>query len=106
MGLFDFLRPADINAGVEEFRAAEGALLLDVRTAEEYASGHIPGSVNLPLDRIGAAAELVPDRACPLFVYCRSGARSAQAAAQLGKMGYEKVKNIGGIAAYKGKVEY
>ena len=75
-------------------------------SAEEFASGHIPGSVNLPLDRIGAAAELVPDRACPLFVYCRSGARSAQAAAQLGKMGYEKVKNIGGIAAYKGKAEY
>lgn len=51
MGLMDFLKPADINAGVEEFRATPGARLIDVRTAGEYAGGHIPGAVNVPLRR-------------------------------------------------------
>ena len=49
MGFFDFLHGADINEGVELFRSTPGALLLDVRTAQEYAGGHIPGSVNIPL---------------------------------------------------------
>lgn len=53
MGLMDFLKPADINAGVEEFRATPGARLIDVRTAGEYAGGHIPGAVNVPLQQIG-----------------------------------------------------
>ena len=67
MGLMDFLKPADINAGVEEFRATPGARLIDVRTAGEYAGGHIPGAVNVPLQQIGAigdsddAADYLPD---------------------------------------------
>ena len=51
MGLMDFLKPADINAGVEEFRATPGARLIDVRTPGEYAGGHIPGAANVPLQR-------------------------------------------------------
>ena len=79
MGLMDFLKPADINAGVEEFRATPGARLVDVRTPGEYAGGHIPGAVNVPLQQIGAIASEVPDKSTPLFVYCMSGARSQQA---------------------------
>ena len=52
MGLMDFLKPADINAGVEEFRATPGARLIDVRTPGEYAGGHIPGAANVPLQQI------------------------------------------------------
>ena len=51
MGLMDFLKPADINAGVEEFRATPGARLIDVRTAGEYAGGHIPGAVRVLHER-------------------------------------------------------
>ena len=83
MGLMDFLKPADINAGVEEFRATPGARLIDVRTAGEYAGGHIPGAVNVPLQQIGAIASEVPDKSTPLFVYCMSGARSQQAVGAL-----------------------
>ena len=79
----DFLKPADINAGVEEFRATPGARLIDVRTAGEYAGGHIPGAVNVPLQQIGAIASEVPDKSTPLFVYCMSGARSQQAVGAL-----------------------
>lgn len=51
MGLLDFLKPANINTGVEEFRATPGAQLIDVRTPGEYAGGHIPDAVNVPLSR-------------------------------------------------------
>ena len=105
MGLFDFLRPADINAGVEEFRAAEGALLLDVRTAEEYRGGRIPGSVNIPLSSLDRISRQVENKDAPVFVYCQSGARSRQAAAALARMGYTNVTNLGGMTAWRGKVE-
>lgn len=53
MGLFNFFRnTADINTGVAEYETNDGAVLLDVRTAEEYRDGHIDGSVNIPFDRI------------------------------------------------------
>lgn len=105
MGFFDFLKTPDINAGLERFRAAAGAMLLDVREADEYADGHIPGSVNLPLSSLATAEITVPDPETPLFIYCLSGARSAQAQARLKKMGYKNVENIGGIRGYRGEKE-
>ncbi len=104
MGFFDFLHGADINQGVESFRATPGAVLLDVRTAQEFGEGHIPGSVNVPVQSISRAPELIPQKDTPLFVYCLSGARSRQATAQLKQMGYSNVENIGGISAWKGEV--
>ena len=105
MGFFDFLKQPDVNRGVKEFQRTSGAMLLDVRTPEEYRSGHIPGSKNISLqaiDRVSAAAE---NKDTALYVYCQSGARSRQAAGLLRQMGYTNVNNIGGIAAYTGKVE-
>ncbi len=105
MGFLDFLRQPDIDRGVAEFRAAPGAVLLDVRTPSEYRSGHIPGSVHLPLQRLDKIASVVQNKDTPLFVYCHSGARSRQAVSALERMGYSDVRNIGGIAAYTGEVE-
>lgn len=105
MGIFDFLKVPDINRGVEEFRATAGAVLLDVRTSGEYREGHIPGSQNIPLQAIDRVEKIVQNKAAPIFVHCLSGDRSRQAAAMLGQMGYGNVKNIGGISAYRGKVE-
>lgn len=52
MGLFNFFRnTTDINTSVAEYETNDGAVLLDVRTAEEYRDGHIDGSVNIPFDR-------------------------------------------------------
>ena len=100
MGMMDMLRRADFEEELERVRQTPGAVLLDVRTAEEYARGHVPGSRNLPLDQV-EAAELEQR---PLFVYCRSGARSGQACAILRRRGYEAV-NIGGILSYRGDLE-
>ena len=105
MGFLDFLRGPDIDAGVQQCRTTPGALLLDVRTPGEYAGGHIPGAQNLPLQALEGIASVAPARDTPLFLYCRSGARSGQAASLLQRMGYTKVTNIGGIIHYQGKVE-
>ncbi len=79
--------------------------LIDVRTPEEYRAGHIPGSRNIPLDRIEEIEEAVPDRGAKLFVYCLSGGRSASACAYLVRLGYTNVVNIGGIAHWGGQIE-
>ena len=105
MGFFNFGKQPDINQGVDEFRRQEGALLLDVRTPQEYREGYIPGSKNLPLQAIDKAESIVENKDTALYVYCHSGARSRQAVSILQHMGYSNVHNIGGIAAYRGKVE-
>ena len=105
MSLLELFRRPDIHAGVESCRSTPGAVLLDVRTCEEYAGGHIPGSVNLPLDRLDEIAGRVPDRDTPLFVYCLSGSRSAGAVSALRARGYAGATNIGGISGWKGPVD-
>jgi len=106
MGFFDFLHGPDINQGVKEYGGLEGAVLLDVRTPQEYREGRIPGSINIPLQSLSTADQIPAGKDAPLFVYCYSGARSSQAVRLLAGMGYTNTKNIGGIAAYKGKVEH
>ena len=104
MGFFDFFKPADINQGVKEYASTPGAVLLDVRTSEEYRGGHIPGSKNVPLQAIDKVTSVAENKDTVLYVYCQSGARSRQATSMLQGMGYTNVNNIGGIAAYSGKV--
>ncbi len=105
MGFFDFLKQPNINEGLESYKATPGAVLIDVRTPEEYAGGRIPGGKNIPLQRLDAIDSAVKSKDTPIFVYCLSGARSRQAASMLKGRGYTNVQNIGGISAYSGKVE-
>ncbi|MGN0157521.1 MAG: rhodanese-like domain-containing protein [Brotaphodocola sp.] len=110
MSLFDFIKKEQgeeesLDAAVERFRATPGAVLLDVRTPDEYREGHIPGSKNVALQAIECVTEVVPEKQVPLFVYCRSGSRSGRAVAAMKQMGYTKVENIGGILDYHGQLE-
>ena len=105
MGFFDFFKQVNINQGIAEYKAAANAVLVDVRTPQEYREGHIPGSKNVPLQAIDKIASIAENKDTALYVYCQSGARSRQAAGALKQMGYTNVNNIGGIAAYAGKVE-
>lgn len=91
-----------LEKGLEECRNTSGAVLIDVREADEYAKGHIPGAVNIPLSLIESMPYI---RSCPLYLYCLSGARSRKAAGILKRMGYTNVRNIGGISSYKGEIE-
>ena len=104
MNFFDLFKHPDIDQEVKEYKTITGAILLDVRTPDEYREGHIPGSRNVPLQSIEQAKSVAKDSATPLFVYCYSGSRSSQATAILKRMGYTNVKNIGGIVGYTGKV--
>ncbi len=84
-----------------------GAVLLDVRTKEEFAEGRIPGALLLPYDEIDAetAAAAIPSKSTEVIVYCRSGRRSAIAAKALMDLGYERVRDLGGINAWTYGVE-
>ena len=83
MGFFDFLKQPDINKGVADFRNTEGAILVDVRTPQEYREGHIPDSKNIPLQQLDKINSVTDNKDAPMFVYCHSGARSRQATAIL-----------------------
>lgn len=78
--------------------ANEPIVLLDVRENREYANGHIPNSINLPLSNIASVEKFLPDKEATIFVYCLSGGRSANAAGQMLKMGYKNIYNLGGIS--------
>ena len=76
-------------------------IILDVRTEEEYNEGHIAGALLLPLAEVEArAAEVLPDKAKAVLVYCRSGRRSALAAQALTQLGYSNVYDLGGINSW------
>ena len=105
MGFFDLFKQPDINKGVEDYRANASAVLLDVREAQEYRQGHIPGSKNISVQELNRIAAVADDKNVPLYVYCYSGSHSRQAVGILQRMGYTNVKNIGGIAAYTGNLE-
>lgn len=103
--MFSFLKSQDINKGVEEAQVKEGSVLVDVRSRDEYRGGHIPGSINVDLAELSKITSLVTDKNTPLFVYCLSGSRSNMAVSMLESMGYDQVKNIGGISSYAGSIE-
>ena len=73
---------------------AEGAQIVDVRSSSEFASGHAPGSVNIPLPEIGERASEL-DRNRPVIVCCASGTRSAMARLKLRRQGFARVVNAG-----------
>lgn len=75
-----------------------GALIIDVRTAEEYIKGHIPGALHLPLSELADNLEkLVPDKNTKLIFYCAVGGRSEQAVQKAAELGYTRVYNLGGL---------
>ena len=76
-----------------------GALLIDVRTAGEFSSGHLEGALNIPYQETAALETAIgPDKGRAVSLYCRSGRRSGLAAAALADRGYTNVVNIGGYA--------
>jgi rhodanese-related sulfurtransferase len=77
-------------------KIAQGAVVLDVRTKGEFASGAYPKAKNIPIDALaGRIAELPKDK--PIVVYCASGARAAQAVRILTQAGFTDVVNAGGL---------
>ncbi len=80
----------------------ENALILDVRTAREYASGHLDGAININVFAADFREQVAEyDREGLVYLYCGSGHRSGRAAAILGEMGFESAVNVGSYGALK-----
>lgn len=93
---------------VEEARSMmnEEAIILDVREADEYESGHIPNAIQLSVNELEAKAiEVLSDKQQVILIYCRSGNRSAQASKILNKLNYEQVYDFGGINDWPYEIE-
>ena len=87
--------------------ATEGDyIILDVRRADEFSQGHIPGAINIANeDIIDTEPAELKDKNQTIYVYCRSGNRSKQASAKLAAMGYINIVECGGIIDWTGEVE-
>lgn len=99
------MSPSELEELLKSGEKLEGAVLVDVRTAEEFASGHLKGAINIPLQDIEAnvgKVEEYKDR--KIILYCRSGNRSGQAGELLVANGFTDVYNAGGIGDYSSDV--
>ena len=104
MGFFDFFKQSNINQGIEEYKRTAGAVLLDVRTPQEYQEGHIPESKNVPLQQLDNIISVAKNKDIPLFVYCYSGSRRRQATGIFQRMGYSKVNEKSNPPAMLGRI--
>lgn len=98
-------RQVAMEEAVELMEREEDYVILDVRTEQEYAAGHIPGAVVIPNESIGTEeiAQL-EDKDQLILVYCRSGNRSKQAAEKLAQLGYTNIVEFGGINSWPGDI--
>jgi rhodanese-related sulfurtransferase len=80
----------------------KNAILLDVRTLEEFTAGRIQGSILFPYDEIdqASATKIIGPKDRTIIVYCRSGRRSEIAAAALASLGYTKIFDLGAISSW------
>ncbi len=93
------VRRGDVSGADARRLVEKGATLLDVRTPGEFAAGHLPGAVNIPVQSLSARLGEVPkDR--PVIVYCRSGQRSSSAARQLKQAGFGAVHDLGAMSRW------
>ena len=83
----------------------KGYIILDVRRPDEFATGHIPGAVNIANETIGdSEIPELPEKDQLILVYCRSGRRSKEASAKLVRLGYTNIVEFGGILDWQGEV--
>ena len=98
-------RQISMDEAVAMMAEETGYIILDVRRADEYAAGHIPGAINVANESIGTdEIPELPDKKQLIMVYCRSGRRSKEAAEKLVKLGYTNIVEFGGILDWKGEI--
>lgn len=100
--LLPFAAQAEFKATLSQDQAwekisAKQITVIDVRTPAEFATGHVPGAINIPLDQIGQRLQDIPAaKDQPLLVYCRSGRRAGLAEDVLSDAGYSSLYNLDG----------
>lgn len=96
------VKPGRVDGATAQSLAAAGARVVDVRTPQEFASGHVPGALNIPYEEVGKRAAEIGPPSTAVVLYCRSGRRSAIAAEALEKAGYKKVYDLQVVTAWPG----
>ena len=97
-------RSITMDEAVAMMEQETGYIILDVRRLDEYADGHIPNAINVPIESIGTSEiPELPDKDQLIMVYCRSGRRSKEASEKLVKLGYTNIVEFGGILDWKGE---
>lgn len=91
------MREIDIQQAAEV--VAQGATLIDVRERDEFAAGHVPGAVNIPMGQLPSQLDQL-DRTAPIHVICQSGGRSAAMVDVLTHAGFDAVNVNGGTSAW------
>ena len=94
-----------MEEAIQIMNSENGYIILDVRRPDEFASGHIPGAINIPNEDIGdEEISQLSDKNQLILVYCRSGNRSKQASAKLVALGYTNIVEFGGILDWPGDI--
>jgi phage shock protein E len=95
--MFTFLKKLGIARKPDDVTSlkAQGAIVVDVRTKKEYATGHIKGSLNIPVDELSVNLYQLPNHDVPVITCCASGMRSEAAQNFLKRNGYKSVYNGG-----------
>ena len=83
----------------------QGAIVLDVRSKEEFESGHVKGAINIPLDVLSSHSKKIGDKNTHIITCCMSGGRSSMAKNILHKEGYDNVYNGGGWHTLQSKLQ-
>jgi phage shock protein E len=95
-------KPGKVDGATAQALAASGAKVVDVRTPEEFASGHAPGAVNIPYDQLPKRAAEIGPPSTRVVLYCRSGRRSGIAFEALQKAGYPNLFDLGAVTSWPG----
>ena len=98
---FFYLRSDIASSGEVREWIDSGALIVDVRTTEEYSAARFDGAVNIPLSELDKNLHLFGDKDMKIIVYCRTGNRSGQAKKILNNNGFQNVINGGGLSDMK-----
>jgi phage shock protein E len=100
--LFIVPRISSVPAETARGFLQQGALVIDVRSPEEFRSDHVPGALNIPLNELrDRLPREVPDKNRVLLLHCLSGMRSGHGRRQLQRLGYTNVLNLGSLARTK-----
>jgi len=95
-------KPGVVDGAAAKALVASGAKVVDVRTPQEFASGHVPGAINIPYEEVGKRTAEIGPPSTPVVLYCRSGRRSGIAADALKKAGFQDLYDMQTVTNWPG----
>jgi rhodanese-related sulfurtransferase len=95
-------KPGVVDGATAKALVASGAKVVDVRTPQEFASGHVPGAINIPYEEVGKRIAEIGPPSTQVVLYCRTGRRSAIAADSLRKAGFQSLYDMQSVTSWPG----